>query len=311
MSNLEVRPAETPCRSSLTEGPVLREFPAREVPLGGIRAMRVARALPQRALPTVGAWCFLDQFGPLATDMRVLPHPHIGLQTVTWPLVGRIRHRDSIGSDVEIRPGQLNLMTSGGGIAHSEFSLGDRPLLHGLQLWVALPQDAAGIEPAFEQHTELPRFTADGVDATVLLGALGEVTSPARVHTPLVGADLALHGSARIPLRPDFEYALLVISGVVEVADTAMAPGALWYLGTGRDELILSTSESRVFLLGGEPFSDDLVMWWNFVGRSHDEIVAARVDWEAERFGTVAGHGGERIPAPELPNVRLTPRRRP
>ena len=316
VSNVELNPIETACHSAPSAGPVTELFSSRVVPLGGMRrGIAVNRVLPQRALPTVGAWCFLDQFGPQRTDMQVLPHPHIGLQTVTWPLAGEVRHRDSLGSDVIIRPGQLNLMTSGHGIAHSEFSLGELPQLHGLQLWVALPAAAAGHEPGFEQHSELPVHEADGVRATVFMGELGSVRSPATAYSPLVGAELALPAGASttLPLRLDFEYALLVLSGGLRVAGTELGSGPLLYLGLDRGELELSAEVgTRAILLGGEPFRDDLVMWWNFVGRNHDEIAAARADWESQderRFGAVAG-GGERIPAPRLPSVRLLPRRR-
>jgi quercetin 2,3-dioxygenase len=315
VSDLDARPDVTTGASAAGNGPVAEIHESRRVPLGGIRDMRVDRVLPHRSLPTVGAWCFLDQFGPQRTDMCVLPHPHTGLQTVTWPLRGEIRHRDSLGSDVMVRPGQLNLMTAGRGVAHSEFSAGEAPLLHALQLWLALPAHRAAAEPAFERHTELPRFERGGLQATVFAGGLGEARSPATVHTPLVGADLSLSAGApaSIPLRPDFEHALLVIEGELEVAGTALPAGPLLYLGTGREELSLTArGHVRAILLGGEPFPDELVMWWNFVGRSHEEIAAARAAWEnGERFGRVAGHGDERIPAPELPGVRLRPRGRP
>lgn len=314
MSDLDAHPGVTTCRSAAGDGPALEFFESRQVPLGGIRGMRVDRVLPHRSLPTVGGWCFLDQFGPQRTDMRVLPHPHSGLQTVTWPLRGEIRHRDSLGSDVMVRPGQLNLMTAGHGVSHSEISAGDAPLLHALQLWLALPAGRAGIEPAFEQHAELPAYAGGGLRATVFVGALGDAISPATVHTPLVGADLELAAgaAASLPLRADFEHALLVIEGEVSVAGTPVAAGPLLYLGTGRDELAVSAAgDARAILLGGEPFADELVMWWNFVGRSHEEIAAARADWEhGDRFGKIAGHGDERIPAPELPGVRLRPRGR-
>jgi redox-sensitive bicupin YhaK (pirin superfamily) len=285
-------------------------FEAREVPLGGVRGVHVDRVLPQRGLPTVGAWCFLDKFGPHITEMLVLPHPHIGLQTVTWPLVGEIRHRDSVGSDVILRPGQLNLMTSGRGVVHSEVSVGEIAL-HALQLWVALPHEATGIGPTFEHHPVLPVYRSPGIEATVFMGSLGDVTSPAKAYTPLVGAQLDVT-EGTIPLRPDWEYALLVISGGLHVADVELAPGPLLYLGTGRESLTM-TGPAEAILLGGEPFPDDLVMWWNFVGRSHDEIAQARADWEnadPQRFGLVEGHGTDRIPAPGLPNLRLKPRKR-
>lgn len=316
MSNVEADPAETACRSVSAGRPVTEFFESRVVPLGGIRGdITVNRSLPQRALPTVGAWCFLDLFGPQRTDMRVLPHPHAGLQTVTWTLAGEVRHRDSLGSDVVIRPGQLNLMTSGRGIAHSEFSLGEQPYLHGLQLWVALPAGSAAQAPAFEHYDKLPCREANGVRATVFIGELGDAVSPATTYSPLLGAELTLRGGAAttLPLRSDFEHALLVIEGGVKVAGTALAAGPLLYLGVGRSDLDLAAPvDTRAILLGGTPFPDDLVMWWNFVGRSHEDIAAARTDWESldgRRFGPVAGTG-ERIPAPPLPAVRLRPRRR-
>jgi redox-sensitive bicupin YhaK (pirin superfamily) len=317
VSNLDTRPEETVCRTAAETGAVAELFEAREVPLGGLRGMQVQRLLPQRALPTVGAWCFLDQFGRQGgVQMQVLPHPHIGLQTVTWPLAGEIRHRDSVGSDVVVLPRQLNLMTAGHGVAHSEFSLGNLTGLHGLQLWVALPADRAGVAPSFEQHLDLPVVDLGGARVTVLIGSLAGETSPATAFTPLLGADLELAaGSAStLPLRPDYEHALVVVSGELTAAGTTLAAGPLLYLGTGRTSVSLSSpAGARAILLGGEPFPDDLVMWWNFVGRSHDEIVAARDDWEnrnTSRFPHVPGHGDERVPAPALPGVHLKPRRR-
>ncbi|WP_448060846.1 pirin family protein [Cellulomonas hominis] len=329
MTNLEARPGTTECRSATEPVPVSRLLEPREVPLGGLRAMRVRRTLPQRGLPMVGAWCFLDEFGPERVDMRVLPHPHTGLQTVTWPFAGEIRHRDSVDSDVVVRPGQLDLMTAGRGVAHSELSLGtgpggETPFLHAVQLWTALPAAVAGTEPRFEQCVDLPVVAGDGVDVTVFVGELDGAASPARVHSPLLGAEVrvAPGGRAQLPLRPGFEHAVLVVEGVAEVAGRTLGPGPLLYLGSGRDHVDVGAAgggdgetSARLVLLGGEPFEDDLVMWWNFVGRSHADIAQARADWErdggAERFGTVPGHDGERVPAPELPNIRLAPRNRP
>ena len=309
MSNLDTHPDVTACHTEADDHAVAELFTPREVPLGGLRAMQVDRVMPQRGLPTVGAWCFLDSFGPHEANMRVLPHPHTGLQTVTWPLAGEIHHRDSLGSDVQVRPRQLNLMTAGRGVAHSEISVSDG-ILHGLQLWVALPADRASMDPGFEQHVSLPVYDRPGVKATVLMGSLGDVTSPATAHTPIVGAELVIAGTAVLPLRPDHEHAVLAIDPVT-IAGTEVPRGHLLYLGTGRTELKLEGA-GRALLLGGEPFPDELVMWWNFVGRSHEEIATAREDWEAEdtRFGVVDGHDGARIPAPELPGVRLAPRKR-
>ncbi|MFD8099129.1 pirin family protein [Nocardia fluminea] len=322
MSDLEIDPDEALCEPSPRPGPITELYPAREVPLGGVRGVYVERTLPQRDLPTVGAWCFLDRFGSAtATEAGaspdILPHPHIGLQTVTWPLDGRIRHRDSVGSDVEIEPGQLNLMTSGRGIAHSEFGVPGAEAGHGLQLWIALPGTATGIDPHFEQHRELPRYAAPGLRATVLIGTLGGVTSPAEAYTPIVGADIALDPGTDVllPLDRAFEHAVLVIEGTVAIDGTELGAGPLLYLGTDRAELRLSSTGGAHFaLVGGEPFTEELVMWWNFVGRSHEEIVEARQAWEARdtsRFPTVVGHvADERIPAPPLPPLRLKPRKR-
>lgn len=308
MSNLDTHPDMT----DVTRCHAVSEiFEPRAVPLGGIRAMQVDRVMPQRGLPTVGAWCFLDVFGPAEVRMDVLPHPHTGLQTVTWPLAGEIHHRDSLGSDVLVRPGQLNLMTAGRGVSHSEFSVSSG-VLHGLQLWVALPAAQATMAPAFEQHVDLPVYTAPGLTAVVLMGAISNVISPATTYTPLVGADLTITGPCAVPLRPDHEHAVLAVSAGVSVEGTTLRKGQLLYLGSGRTSVSLSATSGRALLLGGEPFPDELVMWWNFVGRSHEEIATAREEWQAaaDRFGHVPGHNGARIPAPDLPGVRLTPRRR-
>jgi redox-sensitive bicupin YhaK (pirin superfamily) len=307
-------------------GPRRLVLEPREVPLGGVRGMTVLRALPHRNLPTIGAWCFLDRFGPAETRMRVEPHPHIGLQTVTWPLVGEIRHRDSLGSDADLRRGQLNLMTAGNGISHSEYSIGEGPIpLDALQLWVVLPESARHGAAGFERHVDLPGLTLtadEGTDAaaTVVLGEFAGVASPATVHTPIIGAEIVVPAGSRVrlPLRPEWEHALMLVEGDVVVAEHPMPRNELLYLGDSRDEVEVSSTEGALlFLLGGEPFEDDIVMWWNFAGRTHDEIAAAREDWEAEsspgaeptRFGAVDGHA-VRIPAPPLPDVRLMPRGR-
>jgi redox-sensitive bicupin YhaK (pirin superfamily) len=309
------------------DGPRELLLTPREVPLGGVRAMSVHRSLPQRDLPTVGAWCFFDRFGPQETVMRVEPHPHIGLQTVTWPLVGEVRHRDSVDSDVTISRGVLNIMTSGRGISHSEYSVGDGPApLDALQLWIALPESRRHGAAAFERHTALPTLplrATEGADATatVVVGELDGVSSPATVHTPIVGAEVVLAPGSRvrIPFRPEWEHAVAAVQGDLVVhagrdgQPTSLETLDLLYLGVNRDGVEVSTTAGAMFfLLGGEPFEEDLVMWWNFVGRAHEEIVEAREAWESgsERFGRVVSHGPERIPAPPMPQVRLTPRRR-
>lgn len=325
MTRLDGDDAEVIDVSEPCDGPRALLLTAREVPLGGVRAMEVHRSLPQRDLPMVGAWCFLDRFGPQKTKMRVEPHPHIGLQTVTWPFIGTVRHRDSLGSDVLIGRGALNLMTSGAGISHSEYSLGEEEVdLDALQLWVALPESRRHGEPAFERHDDLPviELPADeGTDAAavVVLGEFAGTTSPATVHTPIVGTEIRIPPGCRVtlPLNPEWEYALGGIDGTLDVETdaepVALEPQHLLYLGVRREGItVRSDAGATVFLLGGAPFEDDIVMWWNFVGRTHEEIVEAREEWEAgsARFGRVEGHGDVRIPAPPLPGVRLTQRRR-
>ncbi|MGA5299096.1 pirin family protein [Nucisporomicrobium flavum] len=319
MSNLQADPE---VGGQVTEVHVTTEvLEGAPVALGGPRGMEVVRTLPNKHRRLVGAWCFLDAYGPhdltTAAGMRVGPHPHIGLQTVSWLVRGEILHRDSLGNRQEIRPGSLNLMTAGRGISHSEETPGTHgPVLQGVQLWVALPAADRDVAPSFDHHDDLPVLTGPGLTATVLMGDLAGATSPARCHTPLVGAELTLAAGAdtRLPLRPDFEYALLTLDGEAAVAGTPLKPGPLLYLGAGRSSLSLSAGpESRVLLLGGEPFEEKLVMWWNFVGREHDEIVAAREAWESGgdgRFGTVRGYDGPPIPAPPMPITRLVPRGR-
>jgi redox-sensitive bicupin YhaK (pirin superfamily) len=289
------------------------------VALGGPRGFAVTRTLPNKHRRMVGAWCFLDAYGPQdltgTTGMRVGPHPHMGLQTVSWLVAGEILHRDSLGSLQEIRPGQLNLMTAGRGIAHSEETPSrNSGLLQGVQLWVALPNSDRDVAPAFAQHADLPVVTDGGLAATVMMGELAGAASPARCYTPLVGAEITLAAGtdSRLPLRPDFEYAVLALDGAPTVDDAGLKPGPLLYLGDGSTSVRLRAgSEARVLLLGGEPFAERLVMWWNFVARDHDEIVEARTTWEAGgRFGEVHGYDGDPIPAPPMPLTRLVPRGR-
>jgi redox-sensitive bicupin YhaK (pirin superfamily) len=292
-------------------------LPGHDVPLG--RYTTVRRLLPQRPRRMVGAWCFVDQFGPDDVlgrpGMQVPPHPHTGLQTVTWLVAGEVLHRDSLGSLATIRPGEVNLMTAGHGIAHSEESpAAHPPVMHGLQLWIAMPEEARHGAPRFEHHADLPALEVDGLGVTVVVGALGAAQSPAVVHTPLLGAEVIVPAGAagRLPLSRDFEHAALVLDGAAQVAGTALTPGSLLYLGIGRDDLTVhSGSGGRLFLLGGQPFDEPLVMWWNFVARTHEEIVEARDDWMAgRRFGTVSGAAGQPLPAPEIPTTRLKTRDR-
>jgi redox-sensitive bicupin YhaK (pirin superfamily) len=318
MSNLDLKPAPNRCGGNGRTGPVRDVQPGKVVPLGESTVVR--RLLPNLGRRMVGAWCFVDHYGPddIADEpgMQVPPHPHMGLQTVSWLREGEVLHRDSLGSLQTVRPGELGLMTSGRAIAHSEESpRGHAPLLHGAQLWVALPGEHRDAAPAFEHHTELPVISGGGgLSATVILGELAGATSPGTTFSPLVGADLTLAAGTdtRLPVVPDFEYAALAISGESEIDGVRLAPGALLYLGCGRGELpVRSDTDSSLMLLGGEPFEEDIVMWWNFIGRTHDDIAQARTDWiEGTRFGEVEGYDGAPLFAPELPPLPLKPRGR-
>ena len=342
MTNLETAPSQEVCPAGHPgQGPFVQLWPTREVPLGGVRNMTVSRTLPQRGMPTVGAWCFLDSFGPDRVAMSVLPHPHMGLQTVTWPLQGEVRHRDSVGSDVVVRPGQLNIMTAGRGISHSEFGVLPAglhpdapdgatllPLSRGLQLWVALPDAVRHRAPSFQQIVDLPVVAADGFRATVLVGEFAGKSSPAVMYSPIVGVEISASGPIELPLNPEFEHAVLVLDGSAVIDGQEVDPGPLAFLGMGRESLRLEAAPgTRFMLLGGEPFEEDILMWWNFVGRTHEEVEQAREDWEAQallsdedarasRFGWIRGHGPDagveagRIPAPPMPGVQLKPRSR-
>ena len=293
-------------------------LPGHDVPLG--RYTTVRRLLPHRQRRMIGAWCFVDHFGPDEVSgrpgMQVPPHPHTGLQTVTWLVDGLVEHRDSLGSHQLIAPGQLNLMTSGHGIAHSEYTPPEHPdSVHGLQLWIALPGTERDEPARFEHHPRLPAYQDGPVTVTVVIGELGGHRSPARVHSPLVGAELIYTAAARhrLAVDPAFEHGILVMSGAATVAGTPLEPGTLFFVGGGRTTLDLDVAgTARLFLVGGEPFDEPLVMWWNFVGRSHADIVRAREQWTAgtERFGVVSGCEAAPLPAPELPTVRLKARDR-
>ncbi|MEZ0339353.1 pirin family protein [Mycobacterium sp. pV006] len=296
---------------------------SREVPLGGPRAITVRRTLPQRARSLIGAWCFVDHYGPddvaRTGGMDVAPHPHTGLQTVSWLFEGEIEHRDTTGAHAVVRPGEVNLMTAGHGVAHSEVSTPTTSTLHGVQLWVVLPDDARDLPRRFE-HAEPEPVALDGATARVLLGSLAGDTSPVTAHTPLLGAELVLdpHAEVSLDVAREFEHGVLVDVGPVVVAGTELSPTELGYLPPGLDRLHLTNPgdrPARVMLLGGEPFTEPVMMWWNFIGRTHDEIVEYRTQWEAgsDRFGAVEGYQGQvqRLPAPPMPSVRLKPRMSP
>ena len=320
MSNVETQPQETVCPTTPpADGVELLE--PRDVPLGGPRAMTVRRTLPQRQRSLIGAWCFADHYGPddvaASGGMDVPPHPHTGLQTVSWLFTGEIEHRDSLGSHALVRPGAVNLMTGGLGIAHSEVSTPGTTVLHGAQLWVALPEAHRNAPKDFQHHEPTPT-RLDGATLSVFLGTLAGQTSPVDTFTPLLGAE--------VDRRPGRELSSWVSTRHTSTGcwptakgspSTARPPRAApWPTSpptprrscwpTPRDE------PARALLLGGPPFGEEIVMWWNFVGRSHEDIVAARDEWMAHsaRFGEVEGYAGDvqHLPAPVMPAVRIRPR---
>lgn len=317
MSNLENAPAEVACSASEVAGTEVLH--PREVPLGGPRAIRVQRTLPQRQRSLIGAWCFIDHYGPVRARMDVPPHPHTGLQTVSWLFSGEVEHRDSAGVHAFVRPGELNLMTAGAGICHSEVSVESDAVLHGIQLWVALPDSDRGTERGFAHYVPDPISLA-GAQARVFLGELAGGRSPVHTFTPLLGAQIDLDPNAELHLDvdPAFEHGVLCDSGTVAMSGTTLAVAALGYQGPGSAAVHLRNvgqQPARVMLLGGAPFTEELLMWWNFVGRTHDEIVGYRQLWEDAdaRFGAVDGYRGTvtRLPAPALPTARLRPRPTP
>lgn len=326
MSNLEREPAEILVAERPDAGPGPVEIlAAREVPLGGPRAMTVRRTLPQRGRSLIGAWCFVDHYGPddvsHRTGMVVPPHPHTGLQTISWLFAGEVEHRDSAGHHALVRPGELNLMTAGRGIQHSEVSTPDATVLHGAQLWVALPDADRHTDPTFDHFAPEP-VRLGAATLRVFLGEVGGGRSPVRTFSPLLGAQIDLPAGARVELAVDagFEHGVLVDTGELLVGGTSARAGELAYLPPGETALVVEAGDGgpvRALLIGGVPFGEEIVMWWNFIGRTHDEIVELRRRWQSEvidgtdaagRFGHVAGYPGAPLPAPAMPSVRLRPR---
>lgn len=305
MSDWDQQPVLSRCVDDDGEG--VERYPLREAEIAP--GLVVRRALPGRGRRMVGPWCFLDHFGPLAIGsgggVQVGPHPHIGLQTVTWLIQGEILHRDSLGSEQLIRPGQLNIMTAGRGIAHSEETPADHSeTIEGLQMWLALPGEQSSIAPAFDHFADLPADTLDGSQVTVALGRWRGLESPARVYSQTIALEMRLVADSAcvVPLDPGHEHALLPIHGDIEYDNQAIARGALYYLDRGRRQIELRAStRATAFLVGGEPFAEQPVMWWNFVAREPQTIRRAREDWESgRRFGRVTGTALGRIAAPPL-----------
>jgi len=294
------------CGSYKEEDLKIKAYPNRETSLG---ELEISRALPIREHRLVGPWCFLDRFGPMTfTDskpMNVLPHPHIGLQTITWLLEGEVLHTDSIDSEAIVRPGGVNIMTAGNGIAHAEMTPQENSgQLNGVQLWTALPDEFRKIEPAFVGIQEVPIIDIHGGLVRLFAGTFDEIASPGIYYSELIGLDLEVHSEERIELEldPEFEHAVLVLDGHGRVEDQNLQQQILYYFSPGRSCLPIQTEKrTRLLLIGGIPFQEKILMWWNFVARKPEEVAKARADWEeTDRFGVVRGNHKKRLSSPNL-----------
>lgn len=291
----------------------------RRVKLTTRTGIEVRRNVPHANLRKIGAWCFVDHFGPTVQSegMVVAAHPHTGLQTVTWLFQGAVDHRDSIGTKQTITPGQLNLMTAGKGISHSELSLANNENLHAVQLWIALPDQVRNQAPAFEHQSDLPEVSLGDAKIKVLVGEFADAKSPTKVFSDLVGLEIRIPAGKeiKIELNPEFEYGILAVQGNLAAGIGRLeevVESNLGYWPKGNTDLkIEATSEDVIaILLGGRPMDEKILMWWNFIGRTHEEIVEARTQWNqrSNRFGQFEDEIGDWIPAPDLPNLILQPR---
>ena len=277
--------------------------------LGGFKVRRV---LPGKQRTMVGPFIFVDEFGPARLEvgqaMDVRPHPHINLATVTWLFEGAIDHRDSLGTYATIRPGQVNLMTAGRGIAHSERSPQTEraagPTMYGMQTWLALPDGREEIDPAFEAQTALPLIEAGGASARVIMGELWGERAPTTCHATTVYAEIVLTPGGSIPIDAEAdERAVMLVGGEASVGGVDLELYALAVLAPGAALKLASPTGARVMLLGGEAFATPRHVWWNFVSSSRERINQAKDDWREGRFGLVPGDSDEFIPLPQVPNT--------
>lgn len=276
----------------------------------------VRRVLPGRPRSMVGPFIFVDQFGPAQLDigkgMDVRPHPHINLATVTWLFEGAIDHRDSLGSFATIRPGQVNLMTAGRGIVHSERSpQAEReagPRLYGMQTWLALPDGQEEIDPAFESRTGLPAIEDGDTRAIVIMGTLWGETAPTTTHAETIYAEIVLAPGGSIPIDADAdERAVMLVGGEAELDGEALVLYDLAVLKPGETMRLGSAGGGRIMLMGGEAFTTKRHAWWNFVSSSRERINQAKDDWREGRFPKVPGDTEEFIPLPETPKTVTYP----
>jgi redox-sensitive bicupin YhaK (pirin superfamily) len=275
--------------------------------LGGFE---VRRALPSSERQMVGPFIFFDQMGPaeflLGAGLDVRPHPHIGLSTLTYLFDGEIMHRDSLGTVMPIRPGELNWMTAGRGIAHSERTppeLRQTPgtRLFGIQSWVALSRTDEETAPDFSHYaaSEIPVLSGDGKTMRVIAGSLLGETSPVRTSSPMFYADVALSAGSTVPLDPGYEErAIYTVSGELDIAGDVFGPAQLLVFRAGDRITVRARSNARFLMLGGEPMDGPRFIWWNFVSSRKERIEQAKADWRRARFDSVPGDA-EFIPLPE------------
>ncbi|WP_411691787.1 pirin family protein [Acinetobacter gandensis] len=284
------------------------EFPLRSAEIG--QGTVIKRALPSRYKRMIGAWCFLDHAGPVhfpqGDGLDVGPHPHIGLQTFTWMIDGTMMHTDSLGTHQLIRPKQVNLMTAGYGISHTEVAPDTETQMHAAQLWIALPDDKINMAPQFDHYPELPVVSQDGIEFTVLVGEFLATKSPVQVHTELLGVDLQANESTttQLVLNPKYEYGFMALEGTATINGHELNDDNMVILEPGLSQVKVDIhAGSRILLLGGEPFESPILLWWNFVGRTQEELNTAREQWinHDERFGSIPDYEGPRLEAPAFP----------
>ncbi|OTG85146.1 pirin family protein [Acinetobacter sp. ANC 4648] len=299
------------CEKYVTQ--FIQDFTIRSAEIG--KGTVIKRALPSRHKRMIGAWCFLDHAGPVTfpqgEGLDVGPHPHIGLQTFTWMIEGTMMHTDSIGSKQLIRPKQVNLMTAGYGISHTEVAPDTETHMHAAQLWIALPDDKRNMAAQFDHYPELPIVEQDQIEFTVLVGEFLKTKSPVKVHSELLGVDLTAKQSTttHIALNPKYEYGFLALEGTATIHGHELDDNNMVVLEPGLKEIEVQLHQgSRLLLLGGEPFESPILLWWNFVGRTQEELSIARAQWmnQEPRFGNIPDYEGPRLEAPVLPD-RMRP----
>jgi redox-sensitive bicupin YhaK (pirin superfamily) len=300
--------------NEVTPGLGISAIEIREGRSTSVGKLGVLRVLPTKGRRTVGPWCFVDLMHPGDVadppPIEIGPHPHIGLATATWLFRGAVVHSDSLGTEQLIRPGELNLMTAGRGIAHAELGvetpggIGVDGII-GAQMWLALPDSTRGGSSKFEHHEELPSVGLASGEARVIVGAFEGAGSPARVDHPALGLEVSFSGSVALPLDPRFEHGVVPIDQPVKAEDAIVEPGSLALVPPGLDQLRIEerAGRARLLLLGGEPFGVEIKMWWNFVARSFEELAEAWRAWrdhDDERFAPVPSKLA-RVEAPTPP----------